>query len=71
MNHDFQWKTEREFREALGSAIAKLCIGLTGGDAADMAAAIRAGTITDPSVPSCDGGFGFNTRLAPNPECPE
>jgi len=71
MNHDFQWKTEREFREALGHAIAKLCVGLTGGDAADMAAAIHAGTIADPSVPSCDGGFGFNTRLAPRSECPE
>lgn len=71
INHAFQWTTEREFRETHDRAVAELCIGLTAGDSSDMATAISDGKTTDPSLPNCDGGFGFDIRRVPNAACPE
>lgn len=69
IDHEFQWKTEREYREACDRFAQKLA----GGDQDRLIAlgeAIDVGTRI-PGMPDDAGGFGFDATAAPAPECPE
>lgn len=57
IDHEFQWLTQREFREALLSAKLRLPKKPT----RDQKLAL----------PSDEGGFGYDRTRAPNPKCPE
>lgn len=57
IDHLFQWKTEREFRETHLAAKLKLPKKPT----ADQIAAL----------PTDEGGFGYRVNREPNPNCPE
>lgn len=64
-DHEFQWKTEREFREALGEKAASLFAD------SELCEAAIAGQITDPRLPSDAGGYGYRITDDPDPTCPE
>lgn len=64
-DHDFQWRTRREFTEARDKAI----YDLFGDD--DVREAAKAGTIIDPRIPDDKGGYGYTTKADPDPDCPE
>jgi len=69
IDHQFQWKTEREYRDERDRALN----AAAGGDPGALMAlgeAIDAGK-TIPGVPTDDGGYGFNRMAMPHPECPE
>lgn len=57
IDHEYQWKTRREFREALLRAELKL--------------PKRPSRKEKDSLPSDEGGFGYDITAAPNPKCPE
>lgn len=63
--HEYQWKTEREFREAKARAVFDL---FTDDELRDLA---MAGGIDDPRIPTDAGGYGYRITDDPNPECPE
>lgn len=60
VDHAYQWKTEREFLEALVNRKSKLRIGEGEPDPAE-----------DPSWPDDRGGFGYRLARQQDPECPE
>lgn len=64
-DHEYQWKTRREFREAHIEAVHKLWHKDD-----DRLAALN-GTINDPRLPTDAGGYGYRDTKAPNPNCPE
>lgn len=64
-DHQYQWKTPREYREAFDNALYDLY-----GDA-DLRKSAIAGKITDPRLPSDVGGYGYRCTGFPNPYCPE
>ena len=66
IDHQFQWRTQREFEEALFEAAKALSNGNE-----DMFDAIMAGQIEHPSIPKGDGGTGYRRKAAPHPDCPE
>ena len=69
VDHQFQWRTEREYRDAVDAHL----IGVAGGDHNALIAlgeAIDAGK-TVPGLPGNDGGYGFDATAAPHPGCPE
>ena len=69
VSHQFQWRTEREYRDAVDAHL----IGVAGGDHNALIAlgeAIDAGK-TVPGLPGNDGGYGFDATAAPHPGCPE
>jgi phage terminase small subunit len=68
--HAFQWKTEREFDEALREAVWTLYGSDTEEHATRRAIALERAD-DHPSLPTDAGGFGYNATRAPNPECPE
>lgn len=70
-DHEYQWKTAREYREAFDHAMAKLTGGMDPEQMATMQEAIRSGEIIDPSIPKDIGGYGYDLSAAPNPDCPE
>ena len=57
IDHEFQWKTEREFREALNEAKSKLPLHATAAQKA--------------LLPSAIGGFGYRITDEPAANCPE
>ncbi|GGH32430.1 Terminase small subunit [Cribrihabitans marinus] len=63
--HEYQWKTEREFRETK----ARKVFDLFSDD--DLREAEMAGTIEDPRIPDDAGGYGYRLTDDPNPDCPE
>ena len=66
IDNQYQWRTEREFREAFTSAV----YGLFAGEAKLIEAAL-AGEIVDERLPSDAGGYGYRMTADPNPLCPE
>jgi phage terminase small subunit len=68
-DHQFQWKTEREYRDAVDAFLKEI----TGGDHKALIALgeqIDAGTRI-PGVPDDEGGYGYDATAAPSPDCPE
>jgi hypothetical protein len=64
-NHDHQWKTPREYREALEDAARSLF------EDDDLIAAAISGQIEDGRLPNDAGGYGYRITDDPNPACPE
>jgi hypothetical protein len=65
-DHEYQWRTPREYRESL-------CIGaesISKGDEAIFRTAM-AGGITDPRLPLDVGGYGYSAKARPHADCPE
>jgi len=65
IDHDYQWKTPREFREAFKIACYDLFTD------ADLRATALAGCINDERLPSDVGGYGYCVTEDPDPACPE
>lgn len=57
IDHEFQWKTPREFRKALLEAELRL--------------PKKATRKQKEALPSDEGGFGYDLTRDPNPDCPE
>lgn len=57
IDHEFQWRSQREFREALLAAKLKL--------------PKKPSKNERDALPSDEGGFGYDQTRAPNPKCPE
>lgn len=70
VEHQFQWKTPREFEEAHITVCFDLWPG-KGEDATTQRALALARDITDPRLPSDAGGYGYRITADPGPECPE
>lgn len=66
IDHQYQWRTQREFREALVHSAHSLFAG----EAALVDQAI-AGNIQDDRLPSDAGGYGYRMTADPYPDCPE
>lgn len=64
-DHHFQWRTEREYREALQDRVWNLFAD------DDVREAAMNGAIEDPRLPNDDGGYGYRLTEKPNPDCPE
>lgn len=65
-DHEYQWRTSREYREALTQAAEKI----SGGDAG-MFDVVMNHEITDSRIPLDAGGYGYTTKARPHPDCPE
>lgn len=63
---EYQWRTPREFREALTAAAEVI----SGGDS-DVFSAVMDGNLIDSRIPSDAGGYGYSAKARPNPDCPE
>lgn len=57
IDHQYQWKTRREFREALDRATTKL--------------PKKPSVAQRNLLPTDEGGFGYKITEKPNPDCPE
>ncbi|RKT27706.1 terminase small subunit [Roseovarius halotolerans] len=66
-DHEFQWKTPREFKEASNDKVSQLA----GGDSAALLALGEAMTKAAPFPADDADGYGFDPTADPNPECPE
>lgn len=69
VDHQFQWKTEREYRDAVDSFLQDIA-------GTDHKALIALGEVIDaggtiPGMPDNTGGYGFNATAQPSPDCPE
>jgi|AntRauTorcE11897_2_1112592.scaffolds.fasta_scaffold03407_5 phage terminase small subunit len=67
--HEYQWRTEREYKRAVDQFLKHE----SGGDVHVM---IELGEKIDaggriPNMPENAGGYGFDARLEPHPDCPE
>lgn len=67
--HEYQWKTEREFKEAQGSFLNELSQGDT--DSLLVLVQAMEDGRTIPGLPNDDGGYGFDASTNPLPDCPE
>lgn len=65
-DHEYQRKTEREFRHAFEKAVKQIA-----GTDANLAAELRDGAIRAPSLPDDSGGYGYRITRDPAPDCPE
>lgn len=65
IDHQYQWKTEREFTETK----ARVVFDMFSDD--DLRDAAMAGTIEDPRIPDDAGGYGYRVTDDPSPDCPE
>lgn len=65
-DHEYQWRTAREYRAALTSA----ADAISGGDAS-LHTAIMSGTLDDARIPTDLGGYGYKATARPHPDCPE
>lgn len=65
IDHQYQWKTEREFKTCQASVVFDL---FKDDDLRDKA---MAGLIIDPRIPEDVGGYGYRLTDPPNPDCPE
>lgn len=66
IDQQYQWRTEREFREAFTSAVYVLFAG-----EASLIEAALSGAITDDRLPTDAGGYGYRITADPNPLCQE
>lgn len=71
IDHEYQWTTQREFREAMDRALHNATAGMTLEDATAMQAALKDGIYADPNIPTDLGGFGYDKIMPPNDDCPE
>ena len=78
IDHEFQWRTEREFQAAFDDRLHHFYPGFEAQDElAARATAREAETITeamamvDPRLPNSAGGFGYSATRDPCPACPE
>jgi len=65
IDFEYQWKSPREYRDAL----ARVVYDFFAGD--DLRAAAMRGEIEDLRLPTDIGGFGYRISDDPNPDCPE
>ncbi len=65
VDHQYQWKTEREFQEDKARVVFSLFHDDKERDKA------MAGLIIDPRIPDDAGGYGYRLIDPPNPDCPE
>lgn len=65
VDHAYQWRTEREYREALQQS----AYDLYSDD--DLRTAAVVGEIEDARLPRDEGGFGYRRTIEPDPDCPE
>lgn len=70
VEHQFQWKTPREFEEGYIAACFDMWPG-KGEDATTQRDLALDRAITDPRLPSDAGGYGYRITADPAPECPE
>lgn len=69
---EYQWKTQREYREEEGKMIAIATRGLSDDDArVKRTKLIRSGELVVPGYKTDAGGYGYDKRKPPNPDCPE
>ncbi|WP_104019113.1 terminase small subunit [Roseovarius nitratireducens] len=69
VDHQYQWKTEREYRDAVNAFLH----GIAGNDHKALIAlgeVIDAGN-TVPGMPDDEGGYGYDATAAPSLDCPE
>ena len=64
IDHQFQWKTAREFTEA------KACVIFDLFSDDELRDAAMAGVIEDPRIPNDAVGYGYRLTEDPNPICP-
>lgn len=69
IEHEYQWKTAREFKEAQDSFLNELSQGDT--DALLVLVQAMEDGRTIPGLPNEDGGYGFDASTNPWPDCPE
>lgn len=65
IDHAYQWKTPREFREAFTAACYDMFPDL------DLRDTAMAGGIQDDRLPTDAGGYGYRITDDPAPDCPE
>ncbi|NOD33514.1 MULTISPECIES: terminase small subunit [unclassified Ruegeria] len=65
IEHQYQWKTEREFTERKAEVIFSMFHDEKERDVA------MSGAIVDPRIPDDAGGYGYRHTDPPNPACPE
>lgn len=70
IDHEYQWKTQREFRKHYDAEIRRQ-FGID-----DLDKLIEVGRKFDageriPGMPDDAGGYGFDATASPNPDCPE
>lgn len=65
IDHEYQWRTPREYREARVAAIYAIY------DDPDLRDAAMAGQIEDARIPTDAGGYGYRATMEPAPDCPE
>ncbi|KEP68790.1 hypothetical protein DL1_08545 [Thioclava dalianensis] len=68
-DHDYQWKTRREFNEAYDKAALPFLKGMTPDQPEH--ALIQSREYIHPKLPNDLGGYGYRLKVAPNPDCPE
>lgn len=68
IDHEYQWRSPREYREAFKEAVFKAF-----SKEEDRRTALLGGIDTDldPRLPTDQGGFGYKNTMQPNPNCPE
>lgn len=68
IEHEYQWRSPREYREAFKEAVFKIFP-----KAEDRKSALLGGIDPelDPRLPNDLGGFGYKNTMQPNPNCPE
>lgn len=69
VDHEYQWRTAREFKEAQDSAVKKLSQGNTDTLSALVQAMGEGRKI--PGIPMDNGGYGFDATADPDSDCPE
>ncbi|MGC9371103.1 MAG: terminase small subunit [Paracoccaceae bacterium] len=65
IDHAFQWTTERAYREALEIAVFEKVAG------EGIREALLEQPELDPRLPTDAGGYGYDRRKPPHPDCPE
>lgn len=68
-DHEYQWRTPRELKDAQNAAIKELAQG-NADTLMAIGAAIDEGRAV-PGLPDDAGGYGFDATANPNPDCPE
>ncbi len=73
IDHGYQWKTKREFDQALVNYTTAKLMGKKGKDDAEVVTlpGDDPRTLDDMMLPTDQGGFGYRITLDPNPDCPE
>lgn len=59
VDHEYQWKDEKEYEEAVEAAIASAQV-----------LSKKKGEAVEPVIPSAAGGYGYHRLADPDPDCP-